>query len=807
MRYAVRRLLSDRVFTAVTIVTLGLGIGANTAIFSLVKAVLWQPLPYGEPDRVALIWNRAEKGGMTWLSAQEIAGYREGVPGLAIGGYIEADGNFTGGQEPERARVATVTTDLFDILRVAPLLGRSFTAADGIEGQDDAIVLSYGLWQRRFGGDRGVIGRAIDVNGRRRVIAGVMPDGFMLPLDFRQDRRTEAWMPLVLTASNLRGWGNRSLIGVARLRDGVAAGTATAQLHGTSREWIEAGYVTDNGDRRMDDRAVLPARDLLTGSARRPLMVLFVTVGVVLLIAMANAMNLMLARADARRQDAAIRAALGAGRARLVRERLAESLLLGAGGAAFGLSIAWAGLRMLIAMQPANLPRAANAGLDLSVLAFTAALAVVTALVFGIAPGLGAARACDLTSSLRDTGRGGTAGRARQLLRGALVVSQVAMSVVLVLGAGLLGRSLLALVRIDPGFDTSRVLTAEVQLPAAAYRQPTQTIAFYRQLTTRLASLPGVEQAGAVRIVPLTRTIGDWSITIEGRPADPALNPNGDWQIATPGYFEALGIRPREGRLLAASDREDAQPVVVINDTMASRYWPGESAVGKRFHLGTGDQPWMTIVGVVPTVRHNAIVEAPRAEMYVPHAQWHLQTGTGARSMAIVLKTSSEPLALADGVKAAVRAIDPNLPVASVQTLDAVMGKALSQPRFTASLLMAFAALALLLAAAGIYGLISLIVTERTREIGIRMALGAGRAGILAMVMRRSLVLGAAGIAVGLGAAAIAAPLLTALLYEVKPFDVATFAAVPVVLLAVVVCGSLVPARRAANVDPIIALR
>ena len=807
MRYAVRRLLHDRSFALIAIVTLGLGIGANTAIFSLIKAVLLEPLPYGNPASVTLIWNAAEKNGMTWLSAQEIAGYRDATPGMAVGGYIESDGNFTGGQEPERVRIASVTADLFDILQAAPMLGRTFQSADGVQGQDQSIVLSHGLWQRRFGGDQGVIGKETDVNGRRRTIVGVMPAGFRLPLDFRGDRPTEAWVPVVLTAPSLAGWGNRSFIGVGRLRDGASPETATAQLYATSRRWLDAGFIVDNGDRRLADRVAMPATELLTGDARRPLFMLFATAGVVLLIAIANVVNLLLARGDARRQEAAIRAALGAGRASLVRQMLIESVMLAAAGAAFGLGLAWAGLGVLAAFQPANLPRAADARLDPIVLSFSALLALATGIVFGIAPALGLSRRRDLSAALRENTRGGTASRARQLMRGALVVSQVAMSVVLVLSAGLLGRSLLALIRIDPGFETSRVLTAEIQLPPTAYRTPEQAVAFYRQLVSRVSALPGVERAGAVRIVPFTRAIGDWSITIEGRPEDLRLNPNGDWQIATPGYFEALGVRPLAGRLITDADREDAMPVVIINDTMASRYWPGEDAIGKRFRLGSAQRPWLTIAGIIPTVRHNEIVEEPRAEMYVPHAQWHLATTNAARSMALVLKTASEPLALAGGVKSAVRALDPNLPVSAIQTMDTVMAKALSRPRFTASLLMVFAALALVLAAVGVYGMISLVVSERSREIGIRMALGARSGTILAMVMRRSLTLGVIGIAAGLGASALIAPLLESLLFAVKPLDPLTFAAVPGVLLLVIAAGSFAPARRASRVDPLIALR
>ncbi len=538
MRDILRRLLHDRMFAAVAIVTLGLGIGANTAIFSLVKAVMLRPLPYANPDDVVLVWNTAAKGDTTWLSANEILGYRAGTPALDLAAHYTTDGNFTGGQEPERVRVAIVTPNLMDVLGVQAALGRTFVAEDGTAGNDNGIVLGHGLWQRRFGGDANVVGRHIDVNGRQRTILGVMPEGFKLPLDYQSDRPTEAWTPLVLQEA---GWGNRQYIGVGRLRGGASPSAATSQLSATSDGWYASGAIIDQGDGMVKNRVAIRASEFLTGAARTPLLMLLGTVALVLLIAIANVVNLLMARADARRQEMAIRAALGAGRARLVRQMLAESVTLAAAGALFGLALAWSGLRILSVLRPASLPRAGEASLDPGVLAFTAALALVSGVLFGIAPAIRFSGG-GLTSALRAETRGGTASRSRRLMRRALVASQVAMSMVLVLGAGLLGRSLLALTRIDPGFETRNVLTAQLQLPQATYTTPEQMVAFYRELTTRLAALPGVEGAGAIRIIPLTRTIGDWSITIEGQPFDPRANPNGDWQIATPGYFEVLGL-------------------------------------------------------------------------------------------------------------------------------------------------------------------------------------------------------------------------------------------------------------------------
>jgi putative ABC transport system permease protein len=571
---------------------------------------------------------------------------------------------------------------------------------------------------------------------------------------------------------------------------------------------VKAGYVRARPDGSLGAlaRRVIPAQEFVTGGMRSALLILFGSVGFVLLIACANVANLQLARADVRRREVAVRAALGADRAQIVRQLLTESVMLAIAGAAAGIAVAWAGLQIVTTLRPANLPRIDETALDPSVLGFTALLAIVTGILFGLIPALQLSRP-DVTGVLKDGGRSGTAGRSRQLARSALVVLQLASSVVLALAAGLLIRSLIELNRIDLGFNPGNVLTAQLQVPSTTYPQPADVVRFHRQVTERVAQIPGVRAAGSVRVLPLARPIGDWSIKIEGRPYIAEENPNGDYQAVTPGYFEAMQLKLIRGRLLTGADREGTQPVVVINETMAGRYWPGEDAIGRQFHMGTDDKPWLTIVGIVGNVRHNAVVEEPRAEMYLAHAQLPEHIGGAPRGMTLVVKTDGQPLAVAGAVREAVRAIDRNLPISDIRTMDAVAASALAQPRFVTFLLALFAATALTLAAIGIYGTISLLVSERTQEMGIRLALGADRPTILKLVLGQGMVLTAIGLAAGLVGAVILTRTLSGLVYGVGTLDPVTFVAVPAILSVIALLACAVPARRAASVDPITTLR
>ena len=590
---------------------------------------------------------------------------------------------------------------------------------------------------------------------------------------------------------------------MGRLAPGSTAAEATSELAVIADRWVQAGFVVDQGDGGLQ-RAAVPVGDLVTGGVRGAMALLVAAVLLMLLLASANVAGLVMIGADARRQDMAVRAALGASRARLVRQLAVEHGVLAAAGGLAGIGIAAAGVRAVVALRPANLPRAGELVLDVNAVAVLAVCAAVAGVVCGLLPVLRLSRTS--TSSLADATRG-SAARPRQRARQALVVLQVTASVMLLLGATLLARTLIALQQVDLGIATERVLTAEVQLPAGTYPAPADVVRFYRTVTDQLATLPGVEAAGAVRVLPLSRTIGDWSIKLDGRPYNPAENPNADFQAVTPGYFDALGLRLRRGRGLTAADREDAVPVAVINETMAARYWPGQEAIGQRFIMGTDDKPWLTVVGVVGQVHHNAIVEEPRAEMYIAHAQLPAHIGSAPRGMALVVKTRGDAGAFVPELRAAVRALDPQLALGNVRTMNDLAATHVATARFTALMLGAFAALAALLAMVGLYGAVSLVTDERAPEIGVRLALGAERRSILRLVLGEGVALALAGAVLGVGASALVARAIAGQLYGVTPHDPITFVAVPLLFSAVALVASLIPARRASRLDPLTTIR
>lgn len=806
LRYAARKLAHSPGFSLVAILTLALGIGATAAIFTVVRAVILQPLPYDDPDRVVMVWNQWKDEPKGRLSGPELFDYREAVPSLEkLAVYAIGEMNLTGDGEPERARGAVMTAEMFDVLGVEPVLGRPFGAEEDRPGGEDVILLGHGLWQRRFGGDPAVIGRTIQVNGSPNTVVGVMPEGFRLPLEFEEPAEAQLYMPLALDPADPGNRSSHYMVGVGKLRPGATQAQAERELGAEVRRWKEEGVLEPSKEFAA---SVVPVGEEVTGDVRPALFVLLAAVGLVLLIACANVANLLLARADTRRREIAVRTAIGAGRARILRQLLTESLLLAVLGGVGGLLLAMLGVEALIALAPAGVPRIDAVRLDATVLGFGVGITLLTGILFGIAPAVSASRA-SLSGVLRESGRGVSAGRARQRFRRALVVGEIALSVVLVIGAGLLIRTFWELRGIDLGFQTEEIVTARIALPSTSYPDPEDVVSFFSELEERLEAIPGARAAGAARVLPLQGEIGDWGIDIEGM-AEPEGNGfSADWQAATPGYMEALGIPLLRGRPIGEQDRADAPPVVVINRTLAERHWPGEDPVGARLRLASADdsRPWLTVVGVVEDVRHNTMTEEPRTELYLPHAQTSVAAGQTRRTMSVVLSATGSTSELLGRLREEVRAMDPNLPVADMLPLAEIVGEAQAQPRFVMLLLLVFAALALTLAAVGVYGMIAYAVTLRTHEFGVRLALGAEPGSIVRLVMRDGLFLVIVGTAVGAAGAVLAAQALRSMVYGVAVLDPATFLAVPLLLAAVALLASAIPARSAATVDPVVALR
>jgi putative ABC transport system permease protein len=804
LRFGARALRRNPGFAAIAILTLALGIGANAAIFSVVNAVLLRPLPWSEPDRAVMIWSKWTAFDKTWVSTGEVLSYRRRAATLAeVAAWGNGQVNLTGDGDPERVAGASVTANLFATLGVAPLMGRTFTAAEDLPNGPRLVVLGHALWSRRYAADPGIVGRTIQIDGQSYEVTGVMPADFVLPTDYQNPEPTQLWVPQQMNPASM-DHGSHGLYAAARLKPGATVQQAADELRGIARAMTDEGLYP----RQMQfDIVTVALTDEVLGSVRRAIWLLFGAVAFLLLIACANVANLLLARAEGRQREIAVRAALGASGLRVMRQLLTESLLLTGVAAAVGLGLAFVGVRFVAWWNPAGVPRVANVRLDTTVLLFTAIVAMFTSVVFSLAPALRALRV-DLTDALKDGAQGASSGGPRQRFRNALVVVEMALAVILLVGAGLMLRSLWSLQRVDLGFDPARVLTMRLALPAAGYETPEQVVAFYSRLTEQVRDLPGVASAGAVRALPLDSTIGDFGLRIEGYAPAPGTGAKGDWQIATPGYLESIGERVVVGRPITADDKSETMLVGLINEEMARLYWSGRDPIGGRFRIGGGDaRPWVTVVGIVGNVRHNGITEAVKEKFYVPHTQWHKSVGNAIRSMTLVVKARHDPNTLAGPVRQAIRTLDPSLPVANVRSMDDVVAATLSAPRFTGMLLGGFAGLALVLSAIGIYGVLSYVVSRRTREIGIRVAIGAGRGQVLRLVLGNGVGLALVGIAIGLGAAASLSRLLSTLLHDVEPGDPATFAAVAATLTAVAIAASLVPAYRAMRVDPVRALK
>ncbi|HEX8501292.1 MAG TPA: ABC transporter permease [Pyrinomonadaceae bacterium] len=796
LRFGVRALRKQPGFSLVVVLTLAIGIGANSTIFSFANGVLLRPLPYADPESLVALDETSPKRNVTSMgvSFPNFLDWRaQNRVFEDIAAYTEGTYTLVGGGEPEQIRGAGVSSGLFEILGVTPALGRTITPEEDRPGSETVVILSHGLWQRRFGSEPGAVGRTISVNNRPHTVVGVMPPGFKFP------EVADLWVPLALDTQK---WtrNDHGLGAIARLKPGVSLGQAAAEMEAIALRVEEQNPVTNEGL----SVSVTNLRAGLVGGYRQSILILLGVVGFVLLIACVNVANLLLARASSRRREVSIRVALGAGRWRIFRQLITESLVLSAAGGALGLILALWGLQLLLTAVPVELPFWMKFDLDGRVLAFTAAVSLLTGIVFGAAPALQASKV-DLNASLKEGGRSDAhAGAGMRRLRGLLVVGEVALSLVLLVGAGLMMRSFLRLQQVDVGVNPANVLTMSVPLPSARYREPERRSAFFQQLVERVGALPGVREVGAVSNLPLSGSRWGRSLTVEGRAAlsvgaAPVIN----HCVVTPGYFRAMGIPVLAGRDIAEADAKDAPKVTVVDERLAREYWPGESPLGKRVRFGPpeSNEPWHTVVGVVGGVRHERPDAATRMSVYVPYQQ------IPVREMTLAVRTGGDPAGLAVAVRSQVRGLDPDQPVTDVRTMGEVITSAIWQPRLHAILFGVFAAVALALASVGIYGVMSYAVTQRTHEIGIRIALGAKPRDILRLVVGHGLALTLVGIALGAASAFALTRVMTSLLFEVSPADPATFAANVALLTAVSLVACYIPARRATRVDPLVALR
>jgi predicted permease len=793
LRQAVRALARTPSFTVAVVAVLALGIGATTAMFSVVYGVLLRPLPFDEPDRLVRLWTAWKPAlGRGAVSAANWRDWRAQNRTLVDVALIRNNQSFnltTHGQ-PERLEGASVSTGFFPVLRAVPRLGRTFAAGEDEEGRDGVVVLSHALWVRRFGGDPSIVGRTIPLNGVPTTVVGVMPSDFRYPT-----RDVELWTPLAVPADEYghRTWGSYSA--VARLRPGVSLARARADLHVVSAN-LARQYPDANGSVEV---GLAPLLDDIARDVRRPLLVLLGAVGTMLLVGCANVASLLLARAVARRREFAVHAALGASRRRLVARAVAELVPLLALGGALGVSAAWAILRALAPLLPRDIPRVEEIGIHAPVLGFTAALLALVAVLAGIWPALDAARR-GLQSTMAELSRGATDAPRRVIARDLLVVGQIATTLVLLVGAAVLGRSFLAARQVRPGFVPEHVLSAQLPIPRAKYPLDRDVAAVESRVLERVRALPGVVAVGLVSRLPLGGSNQTGSLEMEG--AEPgAGRPGVQTRTASPEYFRALGIPLRAGRAFAPSDGVDAPPVAVVDERFARAQWPGASALGRRLRESS-DDPWSTVVGVVGHVRHTGLDE----DTEEPQVYWNY-TRRAEDRVALVVRTRGDPAALTRALAAAVRAVDPDQPIYDAFPLDAVVDRSLGQRRLQSTLLGTFAVMALALASVGVYGVIAYGVGLRRREFGVRVALGARRADVFALVLRRGVALFCAGAGAGLALAAAGVRVLSTLVFGVAPHDAPSFAAATLVLLVVSLTACGVPARRAARVEPTTALR
>jgi predicted permease len=808
IRYGVRVLLKGRTVTVVAIVALALGIGANTAIFSVVNALLFRSLPYKNAERLAMIWetNPDVQIGFDLLPVS-IAAFddwrKQGESFDAVSILDSQQYAFTGAGTPERVAGVTTSASFFDLMGTTPILGRTYTEEEDRPGANRVVVISYALWQSRFGGDREVCGRSMQLGGSNYTIIGVMPQGFQfpratdLPSYFQLPAQTELWTPVGLTDKQLANRDSHNKAVIARLRPGVTQAQAQMELDAISRRAAEQYEAAKGFHARL-----LPLKEQLVGKLRVALLILLGAVGLVLLIACANVANLLLARAAARQKEMAVRTAMGASRARLVRQLLTESVLLAVIGGVLGVLLAVWGVDLLLALSPAGIPRKHEITIDGAALAFTFTVALITGVLFGLAPAFQVSR-FNLNETLKEGARGSTGGR--NATRSLLVVGEVALSLVLLIGAGLLIRSFARLTSTDAGFNPQQVAAMNLSVSSSHYSFGDNQGRFFKQVLDRVKAIPGAVSVGAVSELPLSGGEEIDQFSVEGAPPPKTLNdtPLADFRFVDDGYFKTLEIPFVAGRAFTQYDNETAPQVVIINESLARRHFSGEDPVGKRIKAGSleDEAAWATVVGVIKDIKHSGLDANVRPQLYFPYQQklWG--------RLVIVARSATDAAGLFGAMREAVWAVDKDQPITSLHQMTDYLNDSVAQQRFNVVLLAAFAVLALILASVGIYGVMSYSVTQRTHELGIRMALGAGRQDVFRLVVMEGMKLALAGVGLGLAGAFAATRLMASLLFGTSTTDPLTFTVISLILTGVALAACFVPARRAARVDPMVALR
>jgi putative ABC transport system permease protein len=803
LRYAVRVLFKSKALTIVALLTLALGIGVNSAIFSVVNAIVLRPLPYPRSQDLMVVWGNLHKTGLEEIeiSALEFRDFQQQCQAFdQIAAYTTAGLNLTGVDQPERLRGAAISANLFPTLGAQPHLGRNIAAEEDQYGNDRVVIISHSLWQRRFGGDAGVINRTIQLDGRTVTVAGVMPFDFHFP-----DRETEVWVPLAFEPELLEenNRGSHFLNVIARLKPGVTPAQAQADLNTvTTRLTNEHGSTYRSGF----SASIRSLHEELVGNLRRAMLVLLGAVGLVLLIACANVAHLRLASATSRYREFAIRAALGARRARVVRQFLTESVLLSLIGGAAGLTLAVWVVRALVLLMPKGTPRVEEIKLDYRVVLFTLGTSILTGIVFGLAPAFQASRT-NLNDVLKEAGRSGGDTSRRLRLRNLLVISEFALSLVLLIGAGLMIKSLLRVQDVNPGFQPSGLMTMRIALPATKYEKFNQSHAFFEQLFDRLEARPDIESVGAINLLPFGGGGGDRSFSIQDQPtAAGHARPDEQIRFVTPGYFHTMQIPLLSGRDFTRRDLPDTPPVAIVNSAFARKFWADGNAIGKRISFSSNNPKWYEIVGIAGNVKHRGLDIADSPELYIPAFQPLFADGN-MPALYVAVRTVNDPSVAATAMRSEVAAIDRDQPVSSLMAMEQRISDSVAPRRFNMFILGLFAVLALVLAGIGIYGIMAFSVVQRTHEIGVRMALGANQRDVLRLVLRNGFRLAAIGIVVGLLAAFAATRVLSSLLYDVSATDPVIFVIDAVLLAVAALLACYIPARRATKVDPLVALR